>query len=323
MNWAKLAGAAAAIVVACSGTVAWSQAFPTKPVRVIVPWPPGGGTDIFGRSIGQKLTESWGQQVIVDNRPGAAGNIGAQLAARAPADGYTLLLATITLATSPSLYRSLGYDPLRDLEPVTLIAGVPHLLVVHPSLPAKSVKELIALAKARPGELNYASAGIGSPFHLAAELFSLVAGVKMNHVSYKGGGPAVVAVIGGQVKVTFANLLAVLPHVQAARLRGLGVTSATRSSAAPDLPTIAESGVTGYDFISWFGMLVPAGTPQEIVRKLNEAIVKVLKSPELRDRLTRDGADIIASIPQEFRAYMKSETAKWAKVIREAGIQAQ
>jgi tripartite-type tricarboxylate transporter receptor subunit TctC len=323
MNWANLGRAVAAIVLACSATAAWSQAFPSKPIRVIVPWPPGGGTDIFARSIGQKLTESWGQQVIVDNRPGAAGNIGAQLAAKAPADGYTLLLATITLATSPSLYKSLGYDPLRDLEPVTLIAGVPHLLVVHPSLPAKSVRELIALAKARPDELNYASAGTGSPFHLAAEFFNLLAGVKMNHVSYKGGGPAVIAVIGGQVHVAFANLLAVLPHVQAGKLRGLGITSATRSSAAPNLPTIAESGLKGYDFTSWFGMLAPAGTPMDTVQKLNEGIVMVLKSPELKERLTRDGADIVASTALEFGAYMKSETAKWAKVIKEAGIRAE
>lgn len=323
MNWAKLGRAIAAIVLTCSTTAAWSQAFPSKPMRVIVPWPPGGGTDIFARSIGQKLTESWGQQVIVDNRPGAAGNIGAQLASKAAADGYTLLLATITLATSPSLYKSLGYDPLRDLEPVTLIAGVPHVLVVHPSLPVKSVRELIALAKARPGELNYASAGIGSPFHLAAELFNLLAGVKMNHVSYKGGGPAVVAVIGGQVQVTFANLLAVLPHVQGGKLRALGITSATRSSAAPSLPTIAESGLKAYDFTSWFGMLTPAGAPKDVVQKLNDGIVRVLKSPELKERLTRDGADIIASTPQEFSAYMRSETVKWAKVIKEAGIRAE
>lgn len=322
MNWANLARAVAVIVLACSATAAQPQAIPSKPIRIIVPWPPGGGTDIFARSIGQKLTEAWGQQVIVDNRPGAAGNIGARLAAKAPADGYTLLLATITLATSPSLYKSLGYDPLRDLAPITLIAGVPHLLVVHPSLPAKSVKELIALAKSRPGEINYASAGIGSPFHLAAELFNLLAGVKMNHVSYNGGGPAVVAVIGGEVQVAFANLLAVLPHVQAGKLRALGITSATRSSAAPNLPTIAESGLKGYDFTSWFGMLAPTGTPGDIVQKLNEEIVKVLKSPELKERFARDGADIIASDSQEFSAYLRSETTKWAKVIKEAGIRA-
>lgn len=230
----------AAIALACTSTTASAQSYPMKPVRVIVPWPPGGGTDIFARAIGQKLSEAWQQQVIVDNRPGASGNIGAQLAAQSPADGYTMLLATITLATSPSLYKSLGYDPIRDLDAVTLIAGVPHLLVVHPSLPAKTVKELVALAKARPGELNYASAGVGSPFHLAAEFFNLLAGTKMTNVSYNGGGPAVTAVIGGQVQLTFANLVAVLPHVQSGRLRPLGLTSANRSPAAPNLPTIAE-----------------------------------------------------------------------------------
>ncbi|MCC6534203.1 MAG: tripartite tricarboxylate transporter substrate binding protein [Burkholderiales bacterium] len=323
MKQATLAQALAAVVLGCTAATTLGQTYPGKPIRIVVPWPPGGGTDIFARTIGQKVAESIGQQVIVDNRPGATGNIGAQAVAKAPPDGYTLLLATITLATSPSLYKSLGYDPLRDLEPITLIAGVPHLLVVHPSLPAKSVKDLIALAKARPGELNYASAGNGSPFHLAAELFNLLAGVKMNHVPYKGGGPAVVDVIGGQVQVTFANLLAVLPHVQAGKLRALGLTSGSRSNAAPQLPTIAEGGLKGYDFTSWFGMLAPAGTPKDIVHKLNDEIVKALKSAEVAARLTRDGADIVAGTPQEFGRYLKAETAKWAKVIAEAGIRAE
>jgi tripartite-type tricarboxylate transporter receptor subunit TctC len=310
----------AAIVLACVTPAAWAQNYPVKPVRVIVPWPPGGGTDIFARSIGQKLSEAWHQQVIVDNRPGASGNIGAQLAAKSPADGYTLLLATITLATSPSLFKSLGYDPIRDLDAVTLIAGVPHLLVVHPSLPAKSVKELVSLAKARPGELDYASAGIGSPFHLAAEFFNLLAGTKMVNVSYKGGGPAVTAVIGGEMQLTFANLVAVLPHVQSGRLRALGLTSAKRSAAAPSLPTIAEGGLSGYDFTSWFGMLVPAGTPKEAVQRISDGIIKALNTPDLRQRLTGNGADIIAAGPREFSAYLQSETAKWSKVIGQAGI---
>ncbi|MPZ45522.1 MAG: tripartite tricarboxylate transporter substrate binding protein [Betaproteobacteria bacterium] len=312
-----------AIVLACAAVGASSQPYPSKPIRVIVPWPPGGGTDILARAIGQKLTAALGQQVIIENRPGASGNIGAQLAAQSAPDGYTLLLATITLATSPSLYKSLGYDPIRDLEPVTLIAAVPHLLVVHPSLPAKNVKELIALARARPGELNYASAGNGSPFHLAAELFNLLAGVKMNNVSYKGGGPAVTDVIAGQVQLTFANLVAVLPHAQSGRLRALGLTSSTRSAAARNIPTIAEGGLEGYDFASWFGMLVPAGTSTSIVQQLNKEIVGVLKSPELKERLTHDGAEIMAGTPQAFSAYLKAETAKWAKVIREAGIRVQ
>jgi tripartite-type tricarboxylate transporter receptor subunit TctC len=311
---------AAVLVLVGMSPVTSAQNYPVKPVRVIVPWPPGGGTDIFARSIGQKLSEAWRQQAIVDNRPGASGNIGAQLAAKSPADGYTMLLATITLATSPSLFKSLGYDPIRDLDAVTLIAGVPHLLVVHPSLPAKTVKELVALAKSRPGELDYASAGIGSPFHLAAEFFNLLAGTKMANVSYKGGGPAVTAVIGGEVQVTFANLVAVLPHIQSGRLRALGLTSAKRSAAAPNLPTIAEGGLSGYDFTSWFGMLVPAGTPKEVIQKISDEIVKALKTPDLSERLTGNGADIIAAGPREFSAYLTSETAKWSKVIKQAGI---
>ncbi|MPZ46326.1 MAG: tripartite tricarboxylate transporter substrate binding protein [Betaproteobacteria bacterium] len=313
----------AALMLECVSAAAWPQAYPNRPIRMIVPWPPGGGTDIFARTIGLKMTESWGQQVIIDNRPGAAGNIGAQAAAKAPADGYTLLLATLTMATSPSIYKSPGYDPLRDFDTITLIAGVPHLLVVHPSLPVKSVKELLALAKSQPGQLNYASAGNGSPFHLAGELFNLLGEVKINHVPYKGGGPAVVDVIGGQVHLTFANLVAVLPQVQAGKLRALGLTSAKRSVAAPDLPTIAEGGLPGYDFTSWFGMWSPAGTPKEIVQRLNDQIVKILRSREVKERFTRDGADVIGNSPQEFAAYVKSETAKWAKVIKEAGIRAE
>jgi len=310
---------AAATLLAGIAAICPAQSYPVKPVRIVVPWPPGGGTDIFARTIGQKMTEASRQQVIVDNRPGATGNIGAELVAKAPPDGYTLLLATITLATSPSIYK-LGYDPLRDLEAITLIAGVPHLLAVHPSLPAANVKALIALARSKPGQLDYASAGNGSPFHLAAELFNLLAGVKMNHIPYKGGGPAVVDTIGGQVQLTFANLLAVLPHVQGGKLRALGVTSAKRSSAAPELPTIAEGGLAGYDFSSWFGMLAPAGIPKEIVQALSTELVRILQSPDMKQRLTRDGADVVASSPGEFGAFMKSETAKWARVIKEAGI---
>jgi len=248
---------------------------------------------------------------------------GAELVAKAAPNGYTLLLATITLATSPGLYKSLAYDPLRDLEPIALIAAVPHLLVVHPSLPAANVRELIALAQRRPGELNYASAGTGSPFHLAAELFKLLAAVKMNHVPYKGGSPAVIDVIGGQVQLTFANIVAVVPHVQSGKLRALGVTSAKRSIAVPNVPTIAEAGVPHYEFTSWFGMLAPAGTPAPIVQKLNTEIGNSLRSADLRQRMLLDGADIIGGSPQDFGAYLKSETAKWAKVIREARIPAE
>ena len=287
-----------------------------------MPWPPGGGTDVFARVIGQKLAERIGYAVVIDNRPGASGNIGAEMVARSPPDGYTIMLATITLATNPSLYKSLGFDPLKDFAPVTLVAGVPHVLVVSPSLPVNSVKDLIALARAEPGKLNYASAGNGSPFHLAAELFKLMTGTTIVHVPYQGGGPAITAVLGGQVQLTFGNLLAVLPLVKGGKLRALGVTSAKRSSAAPDLPTIAEEGVRGYDFSSWFGFFAPAGTPTQAVIKLNREIVRILEAPEMKQRLTQDGADVVASTPQEFGAYLAAETKKWGQVIKQAAIRA-
>ncbi len=296
--------------------------YPTKPIRLVVPWPPGGGTDVFARVIGQKLSERVGYNVVIDNRPGAAGNIGAEMVARSPPDGYTIMLATITLATNPSMYKSLNFDPLKDFDPITLVAGVPHVLVVSPSLAVNSVKDLIALAKTEPGKLNYASAGSGSPFHLAAELFKLLTGTTIVHVPYQGGGPAITAVIGGQVQLTFGNLVAVLPLVKGGKLKALGVTSAMRSSAAPDLPTIAEEGVRGYDFSSWFGFFAPAATPKEIVGKLNREIVRILKTPEMKQRLTQDGADVVASNPQEFGAYLATETKKWTQVIKQAGIRA-
>jgi tripartite-type tricarboxylate transporter receptor subunit TctC len=263
-----------------------------------------------------------GVNVVVDNRPGAAGNIGAEMVAKSPPDGYTIILATITLATNPSMYKSLNFDPLKDFDPITLVAGVPHVLVVSPVLAVNSVKDLIALAKAEPGKLNYASAGSGSPFHLAAELFKVLTGTTIVHVPYQGGGPAITAVIGGQVQLTFGNLVAVLPLVKGGKLKALGVTGAMRSSAAPDLPTIAEEGVRGYDFSSWFGFLAPAKTPQQTITRLNQEIVQILKTPEMKQRLTQDGADVIASTPQEFGAYLASETKKWAQVIKQAGIRA-
>jgi tripartite-type tricarboxylate transporter receptor subunit TctC len=220
------------------------------------------------------------------------------------------------------MYKALSFDPLKDFAPITLVAGVPHVLVVSPSLPVNSVKDLIALAKAEPGKLNYASAGNGSPFHLAAELFKLLTGTTIVHVPYQGGGPAITAVIGGQVQLTFGNLLAVLPLVKSGKLKALGVTGATRSSAAPDLPTIAEEGVRGYDFSSWFGFFAPAATPKETVVKLNQEIVRILNTPEMKQRLTQDGADVVASTSQEFSAYLLAETRKWAQVIKQAGIRA-
>lgn len=296
--------------------------YPDKSIRLVVPWPPGGGTDVFARLIGQQMSEDWKTPVVVDNRPGAAGNIGAEVVAKAPADGYTIMLATITIATSPAMYKSLSFDPLRDFAPITLVAGVPHVLVVNPSLPVKNVRELIALAKREPGKLNYASAGVGSPFHLAAELFKLLSGTNIVHVPYQGGGPAVTALLGNQVQLTFANMVAVLPQVRAGKLRALGVTSAQRSPGAPDIPTIAESGLPGYDFSSWFGFFAPAGTPREIVARLNREIVATLKRDAISQKLTAQGADIVGSSAEEFSRYVAAETEKWGKVIRQAGIKA-
>lgn len=281
----------------------------------------GGGTDIFARAISERLQQSLGQPFPVENRPGVAGNLGAAIVARSPPDGYTIMIATITLATSPALYKSLDYNAIKDFAGITLIAGVPHMLVVNPALPAKNVKELIALAKQKPGKLTYASAGVGSPFQIAAELFKQSAVVDILHVPYKGGGPAVADVIGDHVDMTFANLLAVLPQARAGQVRALAVTSAKRSSAAPDIPTIAEAGLPGYEFTSWFGALAPAGTPPGIVKKLNVAIVNALRSPEVSAQLSEQGADIIASSPEEFDSFLGSQTRKWQKVIKAAGIQ--
>lgn len=298
-----------------------AQTYPDRPVRFVVPWAAGGGTDIFARVIAEKLHQSMGQPFVVENRAGASGNIGAAFVARATPDGYTIMLATITLATNPALYKNMEFDATKDFVPITLIAGVPHMLVVNPSVPAKNVKELIALAKQKPGKLNYSSAGIGSPFHIAAELFKETADVNIVHVPYKGGAPAILDAVGGQVDMSFANLVAVLPMVKSGQLRALAVTSAKRSSAAPDVPTMAEAGLPGYDFSSWFGVLAPAGTPHDIIVKLNKEIIKALKDPDVEKQLTEQGADLIASTPEEFDSYLKSETTKWGKVIRAAGIQ--
>ena len=295
--------------------------YPERPVRLVVPWPAGGGTDIFARAIGEKLQQSLGQPFLVENRPGASGNIGASAVAKSTPDGYTIMIGTITLATNPALYKSLDFDATKDLATVTLIAGVPHMLVVHPSVPANNVKELIALAKQKPGKLSYSSAGVGSPFQIAAELFKESAGVDIFHIPYKGGAPAIADVIGHHVDMTFANLVAVLPQAKADQVRALAVTGAKRSIAAPDVPTMAEAGLPGYEFTSWFGVLVPVKTPHAIVEKLNAEIVKALRSPEISARLSAEGAELIASTPEAFGQFLASETAKWSKVIRAAGIQ--
>ena len=299
-----------------------AQTYPGRPIRLVTPYPPGGGTDVFARVIAQKMTESWGYSVVVDNRAGANGNIGSALVAKAAPDGYTLMINTISLVLSRSIYKSLPFDPLKDFAPITLVAAVPHVLVVNLSLPVSSVKELIVLAKAKPGRLNYASVGVGSPFQMAAELFKLTAEVNIVGIPYQGGGPAVTALIGGQVELTFANLVAALQLINAGKMRALGVTSAKRSPAAPELPTLSEAGLPGYDFSSWFGIWAPAGTPKEIITKVNREVVRILRLPDVAERLTRDGADVIANTPEEFAVYLKAESVKWGRVVKEAGIHA-
>ena len=280
----------------------------------------GGATDIVARGLGQKLNEALGQPVVVDNRGGAAGSIAAALVAKAAPDGYTVLIVPGSFTINPSLYKDLPFDPQKDLAAVTLIATAPYMLVVHPSVPAKSVRELIALAKARPKEIVYGSGGIGSSGHLAAELFSTMAGLQLNHVPYKGAGPALVDLLGGQLQLVFGSVVSSLPYHRNGRLRALGVTSAKRMATAQDLPTIAESGVPGYEFTSWFGLLAPAATPKEIVGKLQQAIAAALRTPELSERLTREGSEPVGSPPDQFAAFVKAEIAKWAAVVKKSGM---
>lgn len=314
---ASVAGIAGAQTPSTGAGLAW----PTKPVRMIIPFPPGGTTDILGRVAAQKLSEALGQQVLPDNRPGAAGNIGTELVAKAPADGYTLLTAPgSTLTIHPSLYAKLGFDPLRDFAPVTLLAAVPNLLVVHPSLPARTVKELIALAKANPGQLNYASTGAGQSTHLSMELFKTLAAVKITHVPYKGSAPAVTDLLGGHVSLMFDNMPSALPHVKAGKLRALAVSTARRSPVAAETPTVAESGLPGFEVSVWFAVLAPANTPREITERLNRVLVKALQSAEVRERLAAQGAEAIGNTPEEFTAQMKRDLAKWAKVVKDADI---
>jgi tripartite-type tricarboxylate transporter receptor subunit TctC len=312
-----------AFFAAAFASAAPAAEYPDKSIRLIVPAAPGGGADFVARIVGTKLTESMGQTVVVDNRAGASGTIAAETTLKAPADGYTLLMGQSTsVVIAPQLYTKLGYDTLRDLIPVTLVARVPNVLVVHPGVPVGSVKELIALAKARPDLLNFGSAGNGAPSHLAGEMFKTAAGVAMVHVSYKGAGLAVNALLAGEIQVMFAPSVAVLPQVKAGRLRALAVTSASRSSAVPELPTLAESGLAGYDISSWFGLFAPANTPAPVIEKIYRETAKVLQSPDVRERFSREGAEPVASTPAEFSAYVRSEFVKYAKLVKDAGIKA-
>lgn len=308
------------VLASVAGSV-HAQTYPTKPVRMVLPFPPGGTTDILGRVAAQKLTEALGQQVIPDNRPGASGNIGTEQVAKAAPDGYTLITAPgSTLTIHPSLYAKLGFDPLKDFAPVTILAAVPNLLVVHPSLPVRTVKELIALAKARPDQLNYASTGAGQSTHLSMELFKSMAGVKITHVPYKGSAPAVTDLIGGHVSLMFDNMPSALPHAKAGKLRGIAVSTLKRSAVTPELPTVAESGLPGFEVNVWFGVLAPAGTPREIVERLNRVLVKALQANDVRERLASQGAEPVGNTPEQFTAQMKADLVKWAKVVKAANI---
>lgn len=300
------------------------QDYPNKPVKMVVPYPAGGPTDILGRIIGQGLNETWGQPVIVENRAGAAGNVGSEYVARSAADGYTLLVNSgPTMAISASLYAKLSYDPIKNFTPVVLAVVLPNILVVHPSVPARSVKELIALAKARPGKLNFASAGTGTVGHMAGELFKIMAGVNMVHIPYKGAAPAVADLLGGQVDLFFDTIVSSLPHVKAGKLSLLAISSMKGSPLLPGVPTISESGLPGFDANPSFGVFAPAMTPPPLISKLNAEIARILTMPAIKQRFESQGSEVVASTPEDFAAYMREEAAKWGKVIRDAGIKVE
>ncbi len=312
------------LLLATSIPVAGAQPYPTKPIRFIVPYPPGGAADIVARAIAQKMSEPFGVPVIVDNRSGAGGNLGTDLAAKATPDGHTLLMGNVgPLSISVSLNRKLPYDPLTDLAPVSLMVIYPNVLVIHPSLPAKSISELVTHAKTRAKPLAYASAGTGSSTHLAAELLKSMAGIDMLHIPYKGGGQAIVDVIAGQVPMYFSSALGALPHIKSGKLRALGVTSAKRSRAIPDLPTIAEAGFPGYEAVNWVGLLVPARTPTAIITRLNGEIVRIFRQPDVEERLAAQGGEAETNTPAQFAAHIRAEIKKWSQVVKASGMQAE
>ncbi len=300
-----------------------AQSYPARPVRIIVPFAPGGPTDIVARTVGQKLSESFGQPVVVDNRPGAGGVVGADLAAKSGADGYTLLLcSTGAMAINPGLIARMPYDPLRDLTPITLVVTIPYLLLVNPNFSAQSVREVIALARAKPGELNYGSAGTGTTSHLAMELFRSMANIRVTHVPYKGSALAATDLVGGQLQLLFDAPPSSLPFVRSGRLRALGISSARRTALLPDMPTISEAGVPGYEVLTWSGICAPSGTPRAIVERLNTAMVAGITTRESREKFAAIGADVVANSPDAYREFIVSELAKWSRVIKEAGVAA-
>jgi tripartite-type tricarboxylate transporter receptor subunit TctC len=297
-----------------------AQPYPSKPVRFIIPFPPGGPTDIVGRLVAERLSRNWNVQVVADNRPGQGGNIGTEQCARAPADGYTMCMISIAQSISPAIYPKLGFDPVRDFAHVTLLATLPSLLVVHPSLPVKSVPELIALAKAKPGALNYASGGGGTSSHLLMEMFNQQAGISTVHVTYKGTGPAIVDQLSGRIELAFSTAIAVLPYLQSGKLRALAVSTRERLPTLREVPTIAEAGLPNFDGGSWQGIVMPAGTPREYVDALSAELAKILHAPDMKERILGMGGIPLGNTPEEFAAYMKTEEEKWAKVVKAAKL---
>jgi len=310
----------AGLALALTAASAHAQAWPSKPIRYIVPFAPGGTTDILARTVGDKLAIALGQPVVIENKPGAGGGVGAEITAKSAPDGYTIMGGTIsTHAINASLYKSLPYDPVRDFAPIVLIARVPNMLVVHPDIPAKNVSELIALLRANPGKYTFASAGNGTSQHLSGELFKSMAGAEMQHVPYKGSPPALQDVMGGQVSMTFDNITTAWPLAKGGKLRALAVTTAKRSAIAPDVPTLAEAGLPGFEVGSWQGVFAPAGTPPDIVKRLNAEIVKILNTPDVRDKLAALGAEVVGNSPEEFATMVKAEVGKWADVVKKSG----
>ena len=313
----------ASLAVAAAGALplgALAQNFPTKPITIIVPFSAGGTTDILARIVGQGLTTELGQSVVVDNKPGAGGNIGGSLAAKAAADGYTLFMGTVgTHAINQSLYKKMPFDPVKDFAPLSRVATVPNLLVAHPSQPFKTVKEMIAYAKANPGKITYGSPGSGASPHVSGELFKSMTGTDLLHIPYKGSAPAMTDLLGGQTSVMFDNMPSAIQHVRSGKLRPIAVTTAKRSPELPDVPTIAEAGVPGYEATSWFGMFAPAGTPKPVLDKLHAALIKVLNQADVKKKIAEQGGDVVAETPEQFAAFIKAETAKWGKVVKDSG----